>query len=92
MKQKVQDELKQHFRPEFLNRIDDTIVFHQLSEEEILQIVDLMMARVDTQLKNRDMGMELTDAAKRCSRRRASTRCWVPGRCAARSSARSRTR
>ena len=64
MKQKVNDELKQHFRPEFLNRIDDIIVFHQLTEEEILSIVDLMVTRVDVQLKNKDMGMELTPAAK----------------------------
>ena len=64
MKQKVNDELKQHFRPEFLNRIDDIIVFHQLTEDEILSIVDLMVHRVDVQLKNKDMGMELTPAAK----------------------------
>jgi ATP-dependent Clp protease ATP-binding subunit ClpC len=64
MKTKVQDELKQHFRPEFLNRIDDIIVFHQLSEAEIVQIVDLMLARVDTQLKNKDMGLEVTPPAK----------------------------
>jgi ATP-dependent Clp protease ATP-binding subunit ClpC len=64
MKSKVQDELKQHFRPEFLNRIDDIVVFHQLSEEEIVSIVDLMAARVERQLKNKDMGLELTDAAK----------------------------
>jgi ATP-dependent Clp protease ATP-binding subunit ClpC len=64
MKQKVNDELKQHFRPEFLNRIDDIIVFHQLSEEEIVQIVDLMIARVDTQMRNKDMGLELTTEAK----------------------------
>jgi ATP-dependent Clp protease ATP-binding subunit ClpC len=64
MKQKVNDELKQHFRPEFLNRIDDIIVFHQLSEDEIVQIVDLMTARVDTQLRNKDMGIEVTPAAK----------------------------
>jgi ATP-dependent Clp protease ATP-binding subunit ClpC len=64
MKNKVHDELKQHFRPEFLNRIDDIVVFTQLSEPEILQIVDLMLARVDTQLKNKDMGLELTQAAK----------------------------
>ncbi|MGI8647220.1 MAG: NDP-hexose 4-ketoreductase [Acidimicrobiales bacterium] len=70
MKQKVQDELKQHFRPEFLNRIDDTIVFHQLTQEEILQIVDLMLNRVDTQLKNKDMGIEMTDAAKSLLARR----------------------
>jgi ATP-dependent Clp protease ATP-binding subunit ClpC len=64
MKTKVQDELKQHFRPEFLNRIDDIVVFTQLSEAEILQIVDFMLARVDGQLKNRDMGLEPTQAAK----------------------------
>jgi ATP-dependent Clp protease ATP-binding subunit ClpC len=65
MKQKVNDELKQHFRPEFLNRIDDTIVFHQLDEDEILQIVDIMIARIETQLRNKDMGLELTGPAKR---------------------------
>jgi ATP-dependent Clp protease ATP-binding subunit ClpC len=64
MKQKVNDELKQHFRPEFLNRIDDTIVFHQLGEGEILQIVDIMISRIETQLRNKDMGLELTDNAK----------------------------
>jgi len=64
MKQKVNDELKQHFRPEFLNRIDDTIVFHQLTEGEILRIVDLMVGRIETQLRNKDMGLELTDNAK----------------------------
>jgi ATP-dependent Clp protease ATP-binding subunit ClpC len=65
MKQKVNDELKQHFRPEFLNRIDDTIVFHQLQEDEILEIVDIMIARIETQLRNKDMSMELTDNAKK---------------------------
>jgi ATP-dependent Clp protease ATP-binding subunit ClpC len=64
MKTKVQEELKQHFRPEFLNRIDDIIVFHQLSRDEIVQMVDFMLARVDNQLKNKDMGLELTSAAK----------------------------
>ncbi len=64
MKTKVNEELKQHFRPEFLNRIDDIVVFHQLTELEIIQIVDLMLNRVDTQLKNKDMGLELTPAAK----------------------------
>jgi ATP-dependent Clp protease ATP-binding subunit ClpC len=65
MKQKVNDELKQSFRPEFLNRIDDTIVFHQLTEEQILRIVDMMVSRIETQLRNKDMGLELTDNAKR---------------------------
>ncbi|MEU4566392.1 ATP-dependent Clp protease ATP-binding subunit [Micromonospora sp. NPDC023956] len=65
MKQKVNDELKQHFRPEFLNRIDDTIVFHQLRQLEILSIVDIMIARIENQLRNKDMGLELTDSAKK---------------------------
>ncbi|MGH6656922.1 MAG: AAA family ATPase, partial [Actinocrinis sp.] len=64
MKNKVNDELKQHFRPEFLNRVDDTIVFPQLTQDNIMQIVDLMMAKVDERLKDRDMGIELTRSAK----------------------------
>ncbi|MDT4936723.1 MAG: ATP-dependent Clp protease ATP-binding subunit ClpC, partial [Pseudonocardiales bacterium] len=64
MKNKVNDELKQHFRPEFLNRIDDIIVFHQLTEDEIVLIVDLMIARLDVQMRNKDMGLELTTSAK----------------------------
>jgi len=64
MKAKVQQELKQHFRPEFLNRIDDVIVFHQLTESEIVQIVDLMIAGVEKRLQERDMAIELTVAAK----------------------------
>ena len=64
MKAKVTEELKQHFRPEFLNRVDDTIVFHKLSREEIVTIVDLMIAKVDGRLKDRDMGLELRPAAK----------------------------
>jgi ATP-dependent Clp protease ATP-binding subunit ClpC len=65
MKTKVNEELKQHFRPEFLNRVDDTIVFHQLSEDNIVEIVDLMISRVDAQMKNRDMAIELTSDAKK---------------------------
>ena len=64
MKSKVGDELKTHFRPEFLNRIDDIIVFHQLTKDEIIQIVDLMIANLDDRLKAKDMGIELTAAAK----------------------------
>jgi ATP-dependent Clp protease ATP-binding subunit ClpC len=64
MKNKVQDELKQHFRPEFLNRVDDIIVFPQLSQEEIVQIVDLEIAKLDSRLKDKDMGLELTTMAK----------------------------
>jgi ATP-dependent Clp protease ATP-binding subunit ClpC len=64
MKGKVADELKNHFRPEFLNRIDDVIVFHQLTKDQIIQIVDLMVAGLDERLKSKDMGIELTQAAK----------------------------
>ena len=64
MKTKVNDELKQHFRPEFLNRIDDIVVFHQLTEAEIVTIVDLMIAKVDERMKDKDMGLELTTEAK----------------------------
>ncbi len=64
MKAKVTDELKQHFRPEFLNRVDDIIVFPALSEEEIVTIVDLMVAKLDERLRDKDMGIELTTGAK----------------------------
>jgi ATP-dependent Clp protease ATP-binding subunit ClpC len=64
MKAKVSDELKSHFRPEFLNRIDDVIVFHQLTKEQIISIVDLMIASLDERLKVKDMGIELTQSAK----------------------------
>jgi ATP-dependent Clp protease ATP-binding subunit ClpC len=64
MKQKVNDELKKHFRPEFLNRIDDVIVFHQLTRDEIIRMVDLMISRLASQLKSKDMALELTDKAK----------------------------
>jgi ATP-dependent Clp protease ATP-binding subunit ClpC len=64
MKEKVHDALKQHFRPEFLNRIDDVIVFHELSKPEVTQIVDLMMKRVVEQLEGQGIGLELTPSAK----------------------------
>jgi ATP-dependent Clp protease ATP-binding subunit ClpC len=64
MKDKVMDELKKSFRPEFLNRIDEVIVFHSLSQEDVKRIVDLMMKRVTEQLKAKDLEIELTDAAK----------------------------
>jgi len=60
----VTDELKQHFRPEFLNRVDDTIVFPQLTQDEIVAIVDLEIAKLDKRLKDKDMGIELTTEAK----------------------------
>lgn len=65
MKEKVMDEVKRFFRPEFLNRIDATIVFHQLDETEILAIVDLMMDQVKKELEEKKIGLELTEEAKK---------------------------
>jgi ATP-dependent Clp protease ATP-binding subunit ClpC len=64
MKERVMEELKRSFRPEFLNRIDEVIVFHSLSREDVKRIVDLMMRRVREQLTSKDVDIELTDAAK----------------------------
>jgi len=64
MKERVTDELKKSFRPEFLNRIDEVIVFRSLTPENVKEIVDLMMKRVREQLKTKDLDVELTDAAK----------------------------
>ena len=64
MKAYVNRELKQHFRPEFLNRVDDLIVFPQLSKPEVRQIVDLMISRLDKRLVEQNLSIELTDAAK----------------------------
>jgi ATP-dependent Clp protease ATP-binding subunit ClpC len=60
----VHEELKRHFRPEFLNLIDDIIVFHTLSTVEITEIVDLLIKRVETQLESQGLGFELTNSAK----------------------------
>jgi ATP-dependent Clp protease ATP-binding subunit ClpC len=64
MREKVQKELKTAFRPEFLNRIDSTIVFRSLTQDEIRQIVDLMLARVRDQLRVQQLSLEVTQAAK----------------------------
>ncbi|MCI0788017.1 MAG: ATP-dependent Clp protease ATP-binding subunit [Chloroflexi bacterium] len=64
MKDKVMDEVKRFFRPEFLNRIDSTVVFHQLKKDEILQIVDLMMNQVRDELDEKEISLEITEAAK----------------------------
>ena len=64
MKEKVAAELKNNFRPEFLNRIDATVVFRSLTVEEIAQIVDLMLGRVRDQLRAQQMSLEVTQAAK----------------------------
>ncbi len=59
------DEVKRFFRPEFLNRIDATVVFHQLDETEILAIVDLMMDQVKKELDEKKIGLEMTEEAKK---------------------------
>ena len=64
MRDKVMDEVKRFFRPEFLNRIDSTVVFHQLSQMEILEIVELMMDQVRSELTEKQVALELTDEAK----------------------------
>ncbi|MDU6283275.1 MAG: ATP-dependent Clp protease ATP-binding subunit [Bifidobacterium scardovii] len=64
MKDQVSSELKQQFRPEFLNRLDDIIVFRQLTEPEVRQIVDLDVKQLNDRLFDRHMSLELTDAAK----------------------------
>ena len=63
MKEKVHDALKQHFRPEFLNRIDEVIVFHKLTKEEITQIVDLLLKRIRESLAERELSLNLTGGA-----------------------------
>jgi ATP-dependent Clp protease ATP-binding subunit ClpC len=64
MRDKLLEEMKKTFRPEFLNRIDGTVVFHSLNKEQILQIVDLMLSQVQRQLKEKEIGLEVTTVAK----------------------------
>jgi ATP-dependent Clp protease ATP-binding subunit ClpC len=64
MKEKVTEELKRHFRPEFLNRIDEVIVFNELSRDEVTEIVDLLIRRVTAQLEGQGLGLDLTHEAK----------------------------
>jgi ATP-dependent Clp protease ATP-binding subunit ClpC len=63
MKEKVLEELRRAFRPEFINRIDDTIVFHALSREDITAIVRMMVSRINAQLQDRRIHVEPTEAA-----------------------------
>ena len=65
MKQRVLDELKNNFRPEFLNRVDEVVVFHALTQEELIKIVDIQVRRLVDRLKDRNITIELTDAAKK---------------------------
>ncbi|HEX3746216.1 MAG TPA: ATP-dependent chaperone ClpB [Bryobacteraceae bacterium] len=65
MKEAVLEEMRHHFRPEFLNRVDETIVFHALSEEHLMRIVDIQLERVSGRLAERNIRLKLTDAARR---------------------------
>ena len=65
MKEAVLDEMRQHFRPEFLNRVDEIIVFHALTEEHLKQIVEIQLERLRARLAERHITLELTDAARR---------------------------
>ncbi len=65
MRATVLDELRQHFRPEFLNRVDEIIVFHALTEDELLEIVDIQLRRLRQRLAERRITLVLSDAAKR---------------------------
>jgi ATP-dependent Clp protease ATP-binding subunit ClpC len=64
MKAKVSEELKQHFRPEFLNRVDEIVVFPPLTQDQIIAMVDMMISSLEERLRDKDMGIELTPAAK----------------------------
>ncbi len=64
MRNRVMDEMKRTFRPEFINRVDETIVFHQLTRDEILQIVELMLSRVRQQVTSQGMELEVTQPVR----------------------------
>lgn len=63
---RIQEEMKRHFRPEFLNRLDDTIIFHSLSEEDLAVIVDFQLKILSKRLDTQKLTLQLTDKAKRC--------------------------
>jgi ATP-dependent Clp protease ATP-binding subunit ClpC len=64
MRSVVMEKLKQTFRPEFLNRVDDVIVFHALTQEQVIQIVDLLIGRVGLRMKEQGMQLVIDEAAK----------------------------
>jgi len=64
MKERLNEALKAHFKPEFLNRVDEIVVFHELTKEEVVEIVDMMMKRVASQLEAQGIGIVLTQQAK----------------------------
>lgn len=65
MEQMVKAELKKHFRPEFLNRVDDIIIFHSLNEKQLEQIVDIQLKRVEKRLSQQQLTLDLEPSAKR---------------------------
>jgi ATP-dependent Clp protease ATP-binding subunit ClpB len=65
MKENVLDEMRKHFRPEFLNRVDEIVVFHALTEQDLMQIVDIQLGRLRKRLEERHITLELTDAARK---------------------------
>ena len=64
VQQKVMDELRAHFRPEFLNRVDEIVLFHQLTREDIKRIVEIQLVRVQSRLVDQNMTLQVSDAAK----------------------------
>ena len=92
MKDRIMGELKKVFRPEFLNRIDEVIVFHKLTMDEIKVIIDLMIGRVRAQIAEHELQLDLDEAAKELLADLAGTPRWGRGRCAGPSSDTSRTR
>ncbi|HPN84494.1 MAG TPA: hypothetical protein PK821_04065, partial [Victivallales bacterium] len=62
---KLLDQLKHHFRPEFINRIDEILIFHQLSKEDIAKIVDIQLANFAERLKGFDISFSIEDSAKK---------------------------
>ena len=92
MRENIMDEVKRIFRPEFLNRVDEIIVFHALEQEEIDRIAALMLSNVQKRLRERDIDLEVDDSASSCSAPPGTTCNTARARCAAPSSAWSRTR
>ena len=90
-KEKVMEVVKRSFKPEFLNRLDDVVVFHALSTEELTTIVDIQLERLGPRLAARRLTLEVSEAPVSGSRSRASTRSTGRGRCAGSCSPRSAT-
>ena len=91
MKNKVLEEVKHTFRPEFLNRVDEVVVFHQLTRGQIEQIVGLELEKVLREVRAQEMELKVTERQRRCSRRRAGIRSSARVRYGARFSAWSKT-